>query len=77
MVSTDNLMQEIERLRTEFAHLMIPRFTGMRFHLEENSKSPAIVQYYDQIMLDDLRNRQIVEDVLHCAEEGRNCLLLS
>lgn len=28
-------------------------------------------------MLDDLRNRQIVEDVLHCAEEGRNCLLLS
>lgn len=60
-----------------FAHLMIPRFTGMRFHLEENSKSPAIAQYYDQLMLDDLRNRQIVEDVLHCAAEGRNCLLLS
>ena len=40
-----------------FAHLMIPRFTGMRFHLDENSKSPAIAQYYDQIMLDDLRNR--------------------
>lgn len=60
-----------------FAHLMIPRFTGMRFHLDENSKSPAIVQYYDQIMLDDLRNHQIVEDVLHCAEEGRSCLLLS
>ena len=68
------------RLQVEkrpFAHLMIPRFTGMRFHLDENSKSPAIAQYYDQIMLDDLRNRQIVEDVLHCAEEGRNCLLLS
>ena len=68
------------RLQAEkrpFAHLMIPRFTGMRFHLDENSKSPAIVQYYDQIMLDDLRNHQIVEDVLHCAEKGRNCLLLS
>ena len=68
------------RLQAEkrpFAHLMIPRFTGMRFHLDENSKSPAIVQYYDQIMLDDLRNHQIVEDVLHCAEEGRSCLLLS
>ena len=51
------------RLQAEkrpFAHLMIPRFTGMRFHLDENSKSPAIVQYYDQIMLDDLRNHQIV-----------------
>ena len=68
------------RLQAEkrpFAHLMIPRFTGMRFHSDENSKSPAIVQYYDQIMLDNLRNRQIFEDVLHCAEEGRNCLLLS
>ena len=43
------------RLQAEkrpFVHLMIPRFTGMRFHLDENSKSPAIVQYYDQIMLE-------------------------
>ena len=67
----------LQAKKRPFAHLMIPRFTRMRFHLEENSKSPAIVQYYDQIMLDDLRNHQIVEDVLHCADEGRNCLLLS
>ena len=76
-----NIRYQVDaRLQAEkrpFAHLMIPRFTGMRFHLDENSKSPAIVQYYDQIMLDDLRNHQIVEDVLHCAEEGRSCLLLS
>lgn len=67
----------LQAKKRPFAHLMIPRFSGMRFHLDENSKSPAIAQYYDQIMLDDLRNRQIVEDVLHCAEKGRNCLLLS
>ncbi len=68
------------RLQAEkrpFTHLMIPRFTGTHFHLDENNKSPAIAQYYDQLMLDDLRNHQIVEDVLCCAEERRNCLLLS
>ncbi len=68
------------RLQAEkrpFTHLMIPRFTGTHFHLDENNKSPAIAQYYDQLMLDDLRNHQIVEDVLCCAAERRNCLLLS
>ena len=68
------------RLQTKmrpFTHLMVPRFTGMHFHLDENSKSPAIAQYYDQIIQDHLRNHQIIEDVLHCAEEGRSCLLLS
>ncbi len=60
-----------------FAHIMIPRFTGTRFHLDESSRMPAIGQYYDQIMQDDLRNSLIIEDVLRCIREGRNCLLLS
>lgn len=60
-----------------FSHIMIPRFTGTRFHIDENSKVPAIGQYYDQIMQDDLRNDQIIEDVLENIKENRNCLLLS
>lgn len=32
-----------------FAHIMIPRFTGTRFRLDDSSKTPAIGQYYDQI----------------------------
>ena len=68
---------KLQAAKHPFSHIMVPRFTGMRFHLDESSKSPAIAQYYDQIMLDDLRNHQIVEDVLHCAEEGHSCLLLS
>lgn len=60
-----------------FAHVMIPRFTGTRFQLDEDSKTPAIGQYYDQIMQDELRNHAIIEDVLQCVKEGRNCLLLS
>lgn len=68
---------KLQAAKHPFSHIMVPRFTGMRFHLDESSKSPAIAQYYDQIMLDDLRNHQIVEDVLHCAEESHSCLLLS
>ncbi len=60
-----------------FVHMMIPRFTGTRFHLDESSRTPAIGQYYDQIMQDDLRNSLIIEDVLRCIRDGRNCLLLS
>ncbi len=60
-----------------FAHLMIPRFTGTRFQLDADSKTPAIGQYYDQIMQDELRNHTIIEDVLQCVKDERNCLLLS
>lgn len=60
-----------------FAHVMIPRFTGTHFTLNDNSKTPAIGQYYDQMMQDDLRNHLIIEDVLSCIRDGRNCLLLS
>ena len=60
-----------------FAHIMIPRFTGMRFQLDDESKTPAIGQYYDQMTNDDLRNDLIIEDVLSCIKEGRSCLLLS
>ena len=56
---------------------MIPRFTGARFHLDDESKTPAIGQYYDQMTNDDLRNDLIIEDVLSCIKEGRSCLLLS
>jgi superfamily II DNA or RNA helicase len=60
-----------------FTHVMLPRFTGTQFHLDEQNAYPAIGQYYSQIMQDDLRNHMIVEDVLACAKEQRNCLLLS
>lgn len=60
-----------------FTHVMIPRFTGASFHLDQEQKAPAIGQYYTQIMQDDLRNHMIVDDVLACVKEGRNCLLLS
>ena len=63
--------------RRPFAHLMIPRFTGTRFQLQAEDRMPSISQLYNQIASDDLRNHMIVDDVLNCAKEGRNCLVLS
>lgn len=56
---------------------MIPRFTGTRFRIDADSRTPAIGQYYDQMLRDDLRNDLIVQDVLECLKESRNCLILS
>ena len=66
-----------QAMKRPFAHIMIPRFTGTRFQIDENDRTPAIGQYYNQIMRDDLRNDLIIEDVLECLKAGRNCLILS
>ena len=63
--------------RRPFAHLMIPRFTGTRFQLQAEDRMPNISQLYSQLATDDLRNHMIVDDVLKCVKEGRNCLVLS
>lgn len=60
-----------------FSHVMVPRFTGASFVLHQEDKSQSISHYYSQITHDDLRNHMIVDDVLACVKEGRNCLLLS
>ena len=66
-----------QALRRPFSHIMIPRFTGARLRVDADSRAPAIVQYYDQLLRDDLRNDLIVRDVLECLKDGRNCLILS
>ena len=60
-----------------FSHVMIPRFTGARLYVNNEEQTPPINQYYEQILSDDLRNHLIVDDVMGCIREGRNCLLLS
>lgn len=63
--------------RRPFAHLMIPRFTGTRFQIQMEDRMSGIAHLYAQIASDDLRNHMIVDDVLSCVKEGRNCLVLS
>lgn len=63
--------------RRPFEHVMLPRFTGAQYHIDQESRTPAIGQYYAQMVSDDLRNHMIVDDTLACVKEGRSCLLLS
>jgi len=60
-----------------FSHIMIPRFTGMVFPPAESNETVGITTFYSQISEDDVRNHLIVDDVLSCINEGRNCLVLS
>ena len=60
-----------------FSHIMIPRFTGMVFSPAKNNDIAGIATYYNQIAEDEMRNHLIVDDVLSCLNEGRNCLVLS
>lgn len=60
-----------------FSHVMIPRFTGMSFTLSNSQDTPTIGNYYSMIAEDDMRNHLIVDDVISCVEERRNCLVLS
>ena len=66
-----------QALKRPFSHIMLPRFTGARFKIDADSRTPAIGQYYDQMLRDDLRNDLIVQDVLECSKDGRHCLILS
>lgn len=68
---------KIQAMRRPFTHVMLPRFTGTQFHLDEQNAFPVIGQYYSQMMQDDLRNHMILDDVFACVKERRNCLLLS
>lgn len=68
---------KVQSSRRPFAHLMIPRFTGTRFQIQMEDRMPRIAHLYAQIASDDLRNHMILDDVLSCVKEGRNCLVLS
>lgn len=60
-----------------FAHLMIPRFTGVRFPPGAAGEAVSINRYYAHIVSDDLRNHLIADDVMGCVREGCSCLVLS
>ena len=60
-----------------FSHIMIPRFTGTVFSPVGDNEIAGIAAYYSQIAEDEMRNHLIVDDVLSCVNEGRNCLVLS
>jgi superfamily II DNA or RNA helicase len=60
-----------------FEHYIIPRFTSLRIGLDRDEKDVSIQGLYSEIVDNEMRNQQIVEDVLLNYRLGRNCIILS
>lgn len=60
-----------------FEHHIIPRFTSFRVPLEKDEKDIFIQDLYAEIIDDEIRNQQIINDVIKSYENGRNCIVLT
>jgi len=59
-----------------FAHYILPRFTSLRVPLDKDEKDVSIQELYSEIVVNEMRNQQIIDDVVKSHENGRNCLVL-
>jgi len=71
----DNAKKQAES--RPFDHYVIPRFTSMRVPLDSDEKEVPIQALYAEIVDNDFRNQQIVDDVLTNYKLGRNCIVLT
>ncbi|MGM0451862.1 MAG: TOTE conflict system archaeo-eukaryotic primase domain-containing protein, partial [Thermodesulfobacteriota bacterium] len=60
-----------------FDHYIVPRFTGFRVPVDRDEQEVSIQELYAEIVDNAPRNEQIIEDVRHNYESGRNCIVLS
>lgn len=60
-----------------FEHYAIPRFTSLRVPLDKDEKDVTINELYAEIIANETRNNQIIEDVTKSHENGRNCVVLT
>ncbi len=60
-----------------FDHFIIPRFTSFNVPLDKEEKDIPIHELYAGIIDDSMRNQLIVDDVVQCHKNGRNCLVLT
>jgi hypothetical protein len=62
-----------------FGHYVIPRFTSFRVHRlnEKAEKDWTISELYAAVVTNEMRNRQITDDIIECHKNGRNCIVLT
>lgn len=62
-----------------FEHYIIPRFTSFRIYSlnEKIEKDWTINELYAAVVTNETRNQQIIDDVIECHKNGRNCLVLT
>ena len=71
----DNAKKQAEK--RPFDHCIIPRFTSLRIPLNSDKRDVSIQELYSEIVDNDFRNQQIVDDVLSCYKRRRNCIILT
>jgi superfamily II DNA or RNA helicase len=60
-----------------FDHFVVPRFTSLRIPLGIEKKQSSIQDLYVEIINSEIRNQQIIDDILANYQCGRNCIVLS
>jgi superfamily II DNA or RNA helicase len=60
-----------------FDHFIVPRFTSLRIPFGIEEKESSIHDLYAEISDSEIRNQQIIDDVLANYKCGRNCIVLS
>ena len=71
----DNAKKQAEK--RPFDHYIIPRFTSLRTPIDKEEKDVTIQELYSEIVDNNARNQQIIEDVLDSYRRGRNCIILT
>ena len=66
-----------EAEKRPFEHYVIPRFTGFRTPFDREEQDVSIQEFYSRIATDELRNQQIIDDVIRSHQDGRNTLILT
>ena len=60
-----------------FEHYVIPRFTSLRVPIDKDKKDLSIQELYSEIVVNEMRNQLIIDDVVKCYENARNCVVLT
>ncbi len=63
--------------RRLFDHYILPKFTSLRIPLDKEENDVSIQDMYSEIVVNELRNQQIVDDVVKSNENRRNCVVLT
>ena len=68
---------KLQAEKRPFDHFIIPRFTSLRAPLGRNEQELTIQDYYSEIVVNEMRNKLIIDDVVNSHQQGRSCLVLT
>jgi superfamily II DNA or RNA helicase len=60
-----------------FEHFIVPKFTSFRLLSDIDSAQTPIFELYSEITENKIRNQLIIDNVIQCHRNGRNCIVLT